>query len=116
MPKNFGLPWLATEKISKPAAVVVLGEGDTVQTISDDDGKEEGQSLSGKKVKYSCPTKDCKLNVWGKPGLNVVCGDCGGRLKVNNSKPKKKGRLATLSRVSQGRNHESRSGQGIHAS
>jgi predicted SprT family Zn-dependent metalloprotease len=26
------------------------------------------------KQKYSCP---CGNNVWGKPGLNIVCGDCG---------------------------------------
>lgn len=25
--------------------------------------------------KYSCPS--CSLNVWGKPGLRVICGDCG---------------------------------------
>ena len=26
------------------------------------------------KVKHSCP--DCKANAWGKPTLNLVCGDC----------------------------------------
>lgn len=26
------------------------------------------------KVKYTCPR--CGCNVWGKPGLNLVCGDC----------------------------------------
>lgn len=26
------------------------------------------------KVKYSCPL--CLVNVWGKSGLNLVCGDC----------------------------------------
>ncbi len=26
------------------------------------------------KTKYSCP--DCKTNVWGKPNLNLICGDC----------------------------------------
>lgn len=26
------------------------------------------------KIKYQCP--DCKNNVWGKPNLNVICGDC----------------------------------------
>lgn len=28
--------------------------------------------------KYSCP--ECAANVWGKPGLHVLCGDCGLRL------------------------------------
>ena len=28
------------------------------------------------KVKYSCPT--CKTNVWGKPDLKIICGECKG--------------------------------------
>jgi predicted SprT family Zn-dependent metalloprotease len=31
------------------------------------------------KTKYSCP--GCGLNVWGKPGLHVLCGDCDERLE-----------------------------------
>lgn len=27
------------------------------------------------RVKYSCP--DCRVNVWGKPELKIVCGECG---------------------------------------
>lgn len=26
------------------------------------------------KIKYSCPV--CECNVWGKPELSIVCGDC----------------------------------------
>ncbi len=26
------------------------------------------------KSRYSCP--GCKTNVWGKPGLNIICGNC----------------------------------------
>jgi hypothetical protein len=26
------------------------------------------------KLKYSCPA--CSANAWGKPGLNLVCGEC----------------------------------------
>lgn len=26
------------------------------------------------KCKFSCPT--CGVNAWGKPGLNLICGDC----------------------------------------
>ena len=29
--------------------------------------------------KYACP---CKKQVWGKPGLKLICGDCGGRFEV----------------------------------
>lgn len=28
--------------------------------------------------KYQCC---CKINVWGKPGLNLICGDCSGAFK-----------------------------------
>lgn len=28
-----------------------------------------------KRSKYSCP---CEINVWGKPGLNIICGKCDG--------------------------------------
>ena len=33
------------------------------------------------KVKYTCP--DCHINVWGKPGLSIMCNDCGENLYVN---------------------------------
>lgn len=32
------------------------------------------QIRAANKMKYQCP--DCKSNVWGKPNLNIVCGDC----------------------------------------
>lgn len=32
------------------------------------------QVRKANKIKYQCP--DCKNNVWGKPNLNVICGDC----------------------------------------
>ncbi len=31
--------------------------------------------------KYSCPTPSCKTNVWGKPGLLIICEPCGLRLE-----------------------------------
>lgn len=48
--------------------------------------KEEAEGLEGvmieiqpppkaTRTKYTCPT--CTTNVWGKPALNLVCGDCG---------------------------------------
>lgn len=36
-------------------------------------GPEAEKNLSNR-VKYSCPL--CDVNVWGKPRLNLVCGDC----------------------------------------
>lgn len=40
---------------------------------------EEGRGKPGgpaarNKVKYTCP--ECATNVWGKPGLSIVCGEC----------------------------------------
>ncbi len=32
------------------------------------------------KTKYACP--DCGVNAWGKPGLNIWCGDCHLQLKA----------------------------------
>ena len=33
------------------------------------------------KSRYSCPS--CSVHVWGKPDLNLICGDCGVQLKVD---------------------------------
>lgn len=32
------------------------------------------QKSAKAKTKYSC--KSCHINLWGKPGLNIICGDC----------------------------------------
>lgn len=32
------------------------------------------------KSKYSCPK--CGLNVWGKPSLNIICGECNASLEL----------------------------------
>ncbi|MDR2784639.1 MAG: SprT-like domain-containing protein [Treponema sp.] len=36
-------------------------------------GEEETIEIYTSKKKYTCP---CGNNVWGKPGLNIVCGEC----------------------------------------
>lgn len=36
--------------------------------------KEKKARKARNKVKYSCP--DCGANVWGKPGMAIICGDC----------------------------------------
>lgn len=48
----------------------------TVQTsgtasISD---TEEPAPPKKNKIKYTCP--GCQTNIWGKPELNIICGDC----------------------------------------
>ena len=39
-----------------------------------DNTRPAAKKASVSKLKYSCPT--CDLNIWGKPGLSVVCGEC----------------------------------------
>ena len=36
--------------------------------------QETRKKKAASKTRYSCPA--CELNVWGKPGINVKCGDC----------------------------------------
>ena len=37
---------------------------------------------SREKTKYNCP--DCGINVWGKPELNLSCGDCDRKLEATS--------------------------------
>ena len=39
-------------------------------------GKAGGAKKDPSKLKYTCPS--CCANVWGKPGLALLCGDCEG--------------------------------------
>lgn len=41
-------------------------------------GEEETSEKYTSKKKYRCP---CGYNVWGKPGLKIVCGECGGEFE-----------------------------------
>lgn len=34
-----------------------------------------------KKMKYVCP--DCNIKLWGKPNLNIICGDCNTTLQLS---------------------------------
>jgi predicted SprT family Zn-dependent metalloprotease len=36
-------------------------------------GKNKASNKNANKTKYECP---CGNNVWGKPGLNLICADC----------------------------------------
>ena len=67
-------------------------EGDLMRSllkgIEGGNGKNEPSAklkkfrpVSRKKTKYTCPK--CKCNVWGKPGLNLICGTCDEKYQVN---------------------------------
>lgn len=53
---------------------------------SDDEDNERKKRLrklrppSRNKTKYTCP--GCKCNIWGKPGLKVLCVECGENFEV----------------------------------
>lgn len=58
MPKKISLPWRSG-------------------TDTGDDEQKKAKKKKAKarnKVKYTCP--GCATNVWGKPGLLIVCGEC----------------------------------------
>lgn len=74
MPKPCLLPWQSGEgSMRRRPPGGPGGEGA-------EGGEGEGSSPAGpvqsrNKVKYTCGG-DCGVNVWGKPDLNLLCGDC----------------------------------------
>lgn len=49
----------------------------TVSSLLGEDTEEHSEDISEQKnykIKYSCPS--CEINTWGKPNLNLICGDC----------------------------------------
>lgn len=54
------LPWHSTEQCISEGPAGLAGPKDDEQTKK-------------RKVKYSCP--QCSTNVWGKPGLKLLCGE-----------------------------------------
>jgi len=76
-----------SESMGLPAAPAKLNQA--VHSSNSDEENEAGSSNEGitmliappiapskaNKIKYSCP---CQQNVWGKPGMQLICGKCGG--------------------------------------
>jgi len=48
-----------------------------------DIGTDAQAKKNASKTKYSCPISLCGLNVWGKPGIHVMCGIHQMRLKAS---------------------------------
>lgn len=74
MPESYKLPFVSIE-------------GDYLQIIANGSQAEDGEEPSAgvkasikrpknpkNKVKYTCP--GCHTNVWGKPELKILCGEC----------------------------------------
>lgn len=69
MPDKYTLPFTSLEgDIMKSLTVNPTG-GKVGKTT-----KKPTTTKGRNKTKYSCPS--CKVNVWGKPELNLICGTC----------------------------------------
>lgn len=70
MPKDLLLPFKSAELVGGSlfvGGVMAEGEGQQEQ----DEAKPKRPNRN--KLKYSC---SCGVNVWGKPNLNIICGEC----------------------------------------
>jgi hypothetical protein len=63
--------------VTKPSGLRKGTEGgpDSDGTSPDAGGVIETIEKYNSKSKYSCP---CGSNIWGRPGLHIICGDCSG--------------------------------------
>jgi len=91
MPAECRLPWQAREIVAPaPTKVPCLEEIPTgVAAIAAAPAKTRN------KVKYTCPS--CATNIWGKPDLHVICGDCCQRMETGVRAAAKADREAALS-------------------
>lgn len=88
------LPFLAEEQ---PTHQTLIEAGYQAPAIGElDIGVREDVDRSNRD-KYSCPTPSCKTNVWGKPGLLIICEPCGLRLKSKKENALKDGLSAGFS-------------------
>jgi predicted SprT family Zn-dependent metalloprotease len=86
MPTTFLFPWECIESIVKKSIISDKDQDKkpvkrVLASIVKDPESIGIVKYNKNKVKYSCPK--CKSNVWGKPDLNIVCGDCDKKYKVN---------------------------------
>jgi predicted SprT family Zn-dependent metalloprotease len=75
MPERYILPFTSLD--GEVMKSLVEGSNTEGSEKDDDERKRRLRKLrpvSRNKTKYSCP--GCKVNVWGKPGLRLICGDC----------------------------------------
>ncbi|MDB4727836.1 SprT-like domain-containing protein [Saprospiraceae bacterium] len=79
MPEKYTLPFTSLEGDIMKA----LTTGKTLP--SPKPSSKPAVTKSRSKTKYSCPS--CKVNVWGKPNLNIVCGICNVNFEPSNQAP-----------------------------
>jgi transcription elongation factor Elf1 len=54
---------------------------------------EKRKKKAASKTKYTCP--GCGLNAWGKPAINLVCGDCDERMEADETDGEGEGGAST---------------------
>ena len=72
MPEEYKLPFVSWE--GDVMRGLLTGAGGSVGNPGNPEPGKTTSRTGREKTKYSCP--GCQVNVWGKPGLNVRCGDC----------------------------------------
>jgi predicted SprT family Zn-dependent metalloprotease len=63
------------------ACAELIGQGFAVRYVELWGDPEARKKKAASKTKYTCPT--CSLNAWGKPAINLVCGDCDERMEAD---------------------------------
>ena len=74
MPEPFKMPFISIEGDKIVRMMNVLQGMESVISGTPSAGVPTPKK---NKVKYSCET--CKSNVWGKPDLKIICGECNGK-------------------------------------
>ena len=77
---------LLADRVSSTLATVLASLVQSVRTSHESGIDVESATASpaspnkSGRDKYACP---CMKQVWGKPGLKLICGDCGCRFEVS---------------------------------
>lgn len=70
---EYALSWKDRFSIQNGNLVLTSALLEGITDSAENEISEETNDKSRRK-KYTCP--DCKTNVWGKPELNIMCGNC----------------------------------------
>jgi hypothetical protein len=70
--------YIAADGIFAIACAELVSQGFTVPYVELWGDEETRKKKAASKTRYTCPA--CSLHAWGKPEINLVCGDCGRRM------------------------------------
>ncbi|MEX3556539.1 MAG: sprT domain-containing protein, partial [Burkholderia gladioli] len=81
--QDFHISWFDRFPAKHVTAQALESAGDAEDGEGADLGVTEESQTKPTRAKYTCPK--CETNVWGKPALKLVCGECGSPYEVNES-------------------------------